>query len=189
MQNVVPLLSTVGAYVVGALLVGVALSLAWGVNSPADLLGLAVSVGGAAFLLSGWLSLPVGAAVGHVHQRTVGGSIERGVAWRIVNTVRGYAASYLGPASDRVVDGWARFGPSRLPGGDRPAIGAGYAFATVAGALTLVIYGGPALLGDAVALRWLAVAVATVAPPAVLRKLRLEVSSASRDIFGANTAI
>jgi len=159
-------LAMVGAYVVGALLVGVALSLAWGVNSPADLLGLAVSVGGAAFLLSGWLSLPVGAAVGHVHQRTVGGSSERGVAWRIVNTVRGYAASYFGPASDRVVDGWARYGPSRLPGGDRPAIGAGYALATAAGALTLVIYGGPALLGDAVALRWLAVAVATVAPVA-----------------------
>lgn len=60
-----------GAYVVGALLVGVALWLAGGVKSPAGLPGLAVTVGIAAFFLSGWLSLPVGAVVGDVHERSL----------------------------------------------------------------------------------------------------------------------
>lgn len=136
---VTDLLAMVGAYAVGtvlllpfALLFGDATLL---FSGPLSVL----YVGGVAFLVSGWLSLPVGAAMGHVHRRARGrsdGSVPGAAPLRAAGAT---ASGYLGPALGRSVALWERYGPGRLPGGQRPAVGAGYAFASVAAVLSLAV--------------------------------------------------
>lgn len=169
-------LTVAGAYVVGGVLIAVAIMLVSGFETVAvmldgefkvlaEALTIGLSVSFYAFLLSGWLSLPIGVAVGHIHQRAVGGSVQRGVASHLGNGVRAAAARLLAPIRDRVVDGWTRYGLGGLPGGTRPAIGAGYAFTAVAGVLALVFSGlAPQL--EAPESRWLAVTAVVFVPVA-----------------------
>lgn len=136
---VIDLLAMVGAYVVGtALLMPFALlfggaSLLF--SGPLSVL----YVGGIAFLASGWLTLPVGAAMGHVHRRVRGRSDGSVPGAARLRTAGATATGYLGPALGRTVALWERYGPGRLPGGKRPAVGAGYAFASVAAVLSLTV--------------------------------------------------
>jgi len=156
-------LTMAGAYLVGGVPIGVALMLDGEGLDPAGalLVGLIYSL--VAFPYTAWLSLPIGAAVGHVHQRAVGDSVHRGVASRLANRVRTAATRALAPLSDRVVYGWTRYGLGRLPGGTRPAFGAGYAFAAVAGVLALVFIGF-ALQLEAPESRWLALSAVVFVP-------------------------
>lgn len=136
---VTDLLAMAGAYVAGtALLVPVATLL----RDATLLFGgprSALLIGFVAFLGSGWLTLPVGAAIGHVHRRArdVPGDSIPGAA--SLHAAGATATRYLGPALRRTVALWARYGPGRLPGGQRPAVGAGYAFASVAAVLSLAV--------------------------------------------------
>ena len=159
-------LTMAGAYVVGGVPIGVALMLDGEIGDPAGALVIGSIISLSAFPLSGWLSLPIGAAVGHVHQRAVDGPVQRGVASRLGDRVRAAAVKLLAPLSNGIVDGWTRYGPGRLPGGTRPAIGAGYAFALVAGVLVLSIFNGFALRFQAPESRWIPVAAGVFVPVA-----------------------
>lgn len=158
-------LTMAGAYLVGGLPIGVALMLYGEVGDLTGALFFGSIFSLVAFPYSAWLSLPVGAAVGHVHQRAVGDSVHRGVASRLGNRVRAAATRALAPLSDRAVYGWTRYGLGWLPGGTRPAFGAGYAFAAVAGVLALVFIGF-ALQLEAPESRWLALTAVVFVPVA-----------------------
>ncbi|MBX0286158.1 hypothetical protein [Haloarcula salinisoli] len=158
-------LTMAGAYLVGGLPIGVALMLYGEVGDLAGALFFGSIFSLVAFPYSAWLSLPIGAAVGHVHQRAVGDSVQRGIASRLGNRVRAVAARALAPLSDRAVYGWTRYGLGWLPGGTRPAIGAGYAFAAVAGVLALALI-RLALQLEAPESRWLALSAVVFVPVA-----------------------
>ncbi|WP_276251516.1 hypothetical protein [Haloarcula rara] len=158
-------LTMAGAYIVGGVPTGVTLMLDGEGLGPAGSLLVGFIISLVAFPYSAWLSLPVGAAVGHVHQRAVGDSVHRGVASRLGNRVRAAATRALAPLRDRVVYGWTRYGLGGLPGGTRPAFGAGYAFAAVAGVLALVFIGF-ALQLEAPESRWLALSAVVFVPVA-----------------------
>lgn len=170
------ILSMTGAYVAGALLASVIVvqfEIFFERFTVIAVPLLVLYMAGFAFILSGWLSLPVGAAIGHVHQRARGESVTQGRAWRAYSSVRTIAARALGPTRDRLVARWARYGPGRLPKGDSPAIGAGYAFAAVAGVLAVVavtslltIVANGTLAFETVVPRGIAVALGTVVPVA-----------------------
>jgi hypothetical protein len=132
---VTDLLAMVGAYVVGtALFAPFAVLFSDATFLFEDPLSV-LYVGFVAFLASGWLTLPTGAAIGHVHRRARGGTDGSVPGAGPLHAVR----SYLRPALCRTITIWARYGPGRLPGGQRPAVGAGYAFASVAAALSLAV--------------------------------------------------
>lgn len=134
---VTDLLAMVGAYVVGtAFLLPVAV-----LFSDATLLfsgpRFTLVIGLVAFLGSGWLTLPVGVAVGHVHRRARDGSEGSVPGAASLHAAGVRAMGYLRPALGRTVALWTRYGPGRLPSGTRSAVGAGYAFASVTAVLTL----------------------------------------------------